>query len=164
MPTGLTELQAALAIDKSALDDEVIRQPVLFYAISEQLTEANAELDAAKEDLATVRAEIDAIWRAKLGKNGNKVTEKMVENCVQTSNEREKAFDNYLKAKIRANKLSDLKEAFLQRSYMLKHLVELYATNYFEDSAIKPSRSQDAAHYSANRVRMSEGREKRLSK
>lgn len=153
--TTLNELQEQLAIDKSVLDDEVIRQPVLFYTISEQLTDAIAERDAAKEELNSIDADLDGVWRKKLSKLDSKVTEKMVSNCVQTSNEHEKAFDVWLTAKTKADKLLALKEAFQQRSYMLRDLVSLYSANYYEDASIKPSRAQEASQYANNRSRMS---------
>jgi ATP phosphoribosyltransferase regulatory subunit HisZ len=153
----LEDLKQQLAIDKSSLDDEVIRQPVLFYNISEQLTEAIAERDGAKEDLASTDAGLDNKWRTKL-KALPKVTEAMVSNHVLTDPEHEKAFDVYLAAKTKADKLQALKEAFQQRSYMLRDLVSLYTANYYEDSAIKPSRAQEASHYAANRARISNAR------
>src|SRR5229473_1296415 len=119
----LAELKQHLAIDKSMLDDEVIRQPVLFYTISEALTEALAKRDGAKETLAFVDAEVDNACRKKLSKGDIKITEKMVQNYVQCSHEHGKAFDNYLEAKTNADKLLALKEAFQQRSYMLRDLV-----------------------------------------
>jgi hypothetical protein len=159
MPTlSLADLQAQLAIDKSVLDDEVIRQPVLFYAISEQLTDAIAERDGAKENLAAIDAILDGEWRKKLAKLHSKVTEKMVENHVLTDRRHEKAFDIWLDSKTHADKLSALKDAFGQRSYMLRDLVSLYSTNYYEESSVKPSRVQEASHYAANRQRMSNAR------
>lgn len=160
MPPKLTlgELQDQLAIDKSVLDDEVIRQPVLFYTIGEQLTDAAAERDAAKEELASVDADLDGVWRKKLAKTSTRVTETMVSNHVITSAEHETAFKAYLAAKTRADKLLALKEAFQQRSYMLRDLVALYSANYYEESSIKPSKAQEASHYAANRARMSNAR------
>ena len=154
----LSDLQAKLAIDKSVLDDEVIRQPVLFYTISEALTDASAERDAAKEELASVDAELDGMWRRKLAKVHTKVTENMVSNHVLISDEHQKAFNAYLEAKTKADKLLALKEAFQQRSYMLRDLVSLYSANYYESASIKPSQAVEASHYAANRVRMSNAR------
>lgn len=159
--TTLDELQKQLAIDKSVLDDEVIRQPVLFYEVSEQLTNALAERDAAKENLANVDADLDSHWREHLNKAKTRVTDKMVLSWVQTSEEHEEAFKGFLTAKHKAEKLLALKEAFQQRSYMLRDLVSLYSANYYEDASMKPSRAQDASHYAANRQRLAVAREKR---
>lgn len=154
----LIELQQQLAIDKSVLDDEVIRQPVLFYTISEQLTDAAAERDAAKENLASVDAKLDHKWRKDLAKVHTKVTDKMVATQVLIDRDHEKAFDDYLEAKTKADKLLALKEAFQQRSYMLRDLVSLYSANYYETSSIKPTQTQEASHYLANRARISNAR------
>lgn len=154
----LAELQQHLAIDKAVLDDEVIRQPMLFYTISEALTDAFALRDGAKEELASVDAEMDSVWRKKLSKTDARVTEKLVQNCVQCSSEHEKAFEAYLQAKTYADKLLALKEAFQQRSYMLRDLVSLYSANYYEVSSIKPTQATEASHYNANRARMSNAR------
>lgn len=161
MTINLTDLKQHLAIDKSMLDDEVVRQPSLFYAVSEVLTDAIASRDGAKEELAAVDAKMDGVWRNKLSKIHDKVTEKMVQNWVQNSYEHEKAFDAYLEAKTNADKLLALKEAFQQRSYMLRDLVSLYSANYYEVSSIKPTKATEASHYNANRQRMSNAREAR---
>jgi|ERR1700722_328765 len=152
---------ADLAIDKSVLDDEVIRQPVLFYEVSEQLVTALAERDGAKEELATVDAKLSAHWRKQLSGGKDRVTDKRIDTYVQTSDEHEAAFNVYLAAKERADKLQVLKEAFQQRSYMLRDLVALYTANYYEASSIKPSKAQEASHYAANRARMANAREAR---
>lgn len=158
MSFSIEELHAQLAIDKSVLDDEVIRQPVLFYTVSEALTDVIAERDAAKEELNSVDAELDGKWRAKFAKANTKVTDKVVLSAVQIDPLHEKAFTDWLQAKTRAEKLAALKEAFQQRSYMLRDLVSLYSANYYEDASIRPSREQEASHYAANRQRMSNAR------
>lgn len=155
---SITDLQQQLAIDKLVLDDEVIRQPVLFYSISEMLVDALAERDGAKEDLAATDADLDGEWRKKLAKLYDKVTEQMVKNHVQTDIRHEQAFDSYLDAKTRADKLLALKEAFQQRSYMLRDLVSLYSANYYETSSMKPTQTQEASHYALNRARISNAR------
>lgn len=159
MPS-LSELRAELAIDKTVLDDEVIRQPVLFYAISEAMTEAIAVRDAAKEELATIDAELDHTVRAKFA-SLEKYTEAMVKNGIQTSVKHQKAFTAYLDAKVAADKLEALKDAFKQRSYMLRDLVSLYSANYFEQSSLKPPAAVEASHYHANRARIATARANR---
>lgn len=159
MMPSLADLQAQLAIDKSVLDDEVIRQPMLFYSVSEALTTALAERDAAKEELAAVDAELDFQWRKKLSKNkAVRVTETMIKNYVQTSEGHEKAFNVWLEAKTKADRLEALKAAFQQRSYMLRDLVALYSANYYEDASMKPTKAQEASQYASNRSRISNAR------
>lgn len=140
------------------LDDEVIRQPMLFYEVSDQLTDALAERDAAKEELAVVDAELDNSWRKKLAKVKDRVTDKVVQSCVLTSPEHEKAFQTYLHAKTKADRFLALKEAFQQRSFMLRDLVALYSANYYETTSLKPSKAQDISHYHSNRAHMNDAR------
>ncbi len=156
---SIAELKEQLAIDKSVLDDEVIRQPVLFYTVSEQLTNAIAERDGAKEDLAAVDAELNAKWRKKLSTSTTKrVTDSLVQSYIQTDPVHEKAFDTWLAAKTKADQFLALKEAFQQRSYMLRDLVSLYSANYYEDSSMRPTKAQEASQYAANRQRISNAR------
>ena len=157
-PPSLADLHKQLEIDKSALDDEVIRQPSLFYMVSEQLVEASAERDAAKEDLAMVDAELDAHWRTALNTGTARVTDKAIQSHIQTSQRHKDAFIAYLDAKAHADKLLVLKESFQQRSYMLRDLVSLYTANYYEESSIRPTKTQEASQYAANRVRISNAR------
>lgn len=159
MTPTLADLQAQLAIDKSVLDDEVIRQPVLFYTVSEMMVEAIAERDAAKEELAAVDADLDHSWRKKLAKDPKaKVTESVIKNLVQTSVDHEKAFATWLTAKTKADRLIALKDAFQARSYMLRDLVSLYSANYYEDASARPTKAQEASHYAANRSRIGNAR------
>lgn len=159
MTYTLEQLHDQLQIDKLALDDEVIRQPVLFYEVSEQLTDAIAARDMAKENLASVDADLYNHYRAKLSKvEKGRVTDSLVGSYVQASAEHEQAFNAYLHAKTRADKLLVLKEAFSQRSYMLRDLVSLYSANYYEASSMKPTQAQEASHYASNRARIANAR------
>ena len=153
----IAEFREYLKIDKGTLDDEIVRQPSLFFEVSEAYAEAAATRDGFKDQLATVDAELDAKIRAELG--DAKVTESMVKGKVQTAPEHEKAFTDWLVAKERSDQYGALKEAFQQRSYMLRDLVSLYTANYFEQSAIKTDASSDAHVYSRKRVKLAAARE-----
>jgi hypothetical protein len=152
------DLKKRLAIDKMALDDDVMEQPALFDDVSDQLADAIAERDAAKEDLTVVDAELDINWRRKLAKGQTRVTDKIIASCVATSQEHAKAFEVYLKAKTRADKLLGLKESFKQRSDALRSLAQLYAANYFQVTSLKPSKEQSDSKYAATRARLSDAR------
>lgn len=154
----LADLQSQLQIDKMVLDDEVIRQPMLFFEVSDQLTEAMAERDAAKEELAAVDAELDQKLRKKLAVGQTRVTEGLITSHVLVSPEHEKAFSAYLEAKKRSDKLEALKDAFKQRSFMLRDLVALHAANYYESTSMKPTQAQDVSHYQSNRQRINNAR------
>lgn len=157
MPFSIEEWRGYLAIDKMALDDEVVRQPSLFYEVSEAYAEAVVERDACKEQLAMTDAELDAEIRVKAG--DEKITETAVKGRVQVSKKHKKSFDEYLAAKEYADKLDALKDAFKQRSSMLRDLASLFVANYFEESGLKGSYSSDKAVYETRRERLAAARE-----
>ena len=152
----ISELREQLLIDKHALDDELIRQSQLFSEIGDQAVMAGAERDAAKENLEVTDSRLDTEWRKKL--STVKTTEKIINNHVKTDPRHEKAFELWLEAKSKADELENLQKSFLQRANMLKSLCQLYTSNYWMDSSIKPSKATEASHYAANRSRISNAR------
>lgn len=148
--------KADLAIDKHALDEEIVRQPQLFSEISEQAVMSAAERDAAKENLKVVDAALWIDWRTKL-KDG-KVTEKLLDHHVVTDPDHEKAFNTWLDAKTKADNAENLKDAFQQRSSMLRDLVSLYTSNYYQEASMRPSAASEASHYAANRSHLAKAR------
>lgn len=153
----IEEFRQYLTIDKLALDDEVVRQPSLFYEVSEAYVEAVAVRDDCKEALASVDAELDSSVRKALG--DSKATEGNIKSQIQSHKKHKTAFDQYITAKEEADKLQALKEAFQQRSYMLRDLVSLYSANYFEEGSLKPTAQQDRVVYSQQRARLASNRE-----
>lgn len=152
MAVKLTEFQDYLKIDRSALDDEVMEQPSLFYSVGEAHAEAIAKRDFLKEAMATTDAELSGIHREAFIKQNIKPTEKMVENAVLLDKDHEQAFALYIKAKEQSDKLWALKEAFAQRKDMLHELARLHASNYFE------STSAGSKAYERQRAELGEAR------
>lgn len=159
MTIDLVEFRKYLQINKHALDDELIQQPSLFYEVSEAYVQAAAERDAAKEALACADAKIDGIIRDR--ESDNKITETMVKNEVTLHPSHIKAFSSWLDAKLLADQLQAMKEAFQQRSYMLKDLASLYVSNYFENQSVRADAQSDAAIYRKRRERLGDARAKR---
>ena len=153
----IDEFRKYLKIDKLSLDDEVERQPSLFYEVSEAYAEAVGERDDDKETLAIIDAELDAQAR----NSKEKITEAQVKSYIQTNSEHQIAFDTWLESKKLADRLGALKEAFQQRSYMLRDLVSLHNSNYFEESSLRSNASEDKLVYNKQRVRLANARENR---
>src|SRR5688572_7391907 len=148
MPIDVTEFRGYLRIDKNALDDAVIEQPSLLYAVSEELAAATARRDELKELLATTDAKLDAKYRKDLnGKN----TDTAIKNRVQKSQEHSDAFRAFISAKERADVLYALKDAFQARSYALRELCELYVANYFEEGSLRSTDKTDTVVYQERR-------------
>lgn len=156
----IDEFRGYLAIDKAALDDEIIQQPSLFFRVCEEYVVAAAERDALKEQLSYVDAQLDAEVRRRLEREDAKATEAMVKAQVQTHGDHEAAFTEFVEAKKKADVLSALKEAFHMRGYMLRDLASLTIANYYGETSIK-GHAVDTAVYKRQRQRLAEGRANR---
>lgn len=157
----LDEFRRYLKIDKHALDDDIVQQPMLFYEVSEAYVVAAAERDGFKEALARVDAGLDAEIREELEKSDTKATEAMVKNQIQCHQDHEKAYKLYAKAKEQADLLAVMKDSFQQRGYMLRDLCQLYVANYFEESSVRGTSNTDAAVYKRRREHLGNAREQR---
>lgn len=158
----LDQLRAALAIDKSALDDELIRQPMLMEQVGEAYAEACAQRDWAKEELETINSKLSHAARKRLAKDAKyKITEGMVLEEIQASPQHQKAFEDYLDAKLEADKLQALKDSFHQRGFMLRDLCNLYVSRYYEQNSVNSGHAVEATHYNAYREHAAEQRGRR---
>lgn len=157
-PFMIAEFRTYLSIDKNALDDEVIRHPSLLYEVSEAYVQAAAIRDELKEHIATIDAGLDATIRNAL--TGGKFTEAGVKAEIQTDPKHTKAFKTYLEAKKQADLLLALKDAFQQRSYMLRDLVQLHVTGYFQDTSVKTDARTDDYVYQQRRDRLARARDR----
>ncbi len=170
MTDVLEQLKGLLVIDKHTLDDEIVKQPNLFFQVAEACADAVAERDACKEELETIDAELDGVVRRQFEKQqppttksrGTWPTEAMVKHAIQSHKRHGSAFDTYILAKTRADKLLALKDAFNQRNYMLRELAGLFAASYWENTAVKGDARTDKVVYERNRQRLAEARAQRI--
>jgi hypothetical protein len=119
------ELKTKLKIDVDYLDRALIEQPSLFYTVADQFAMAVAERDAAKLELDEKMAELDQDIRAEAVSLGEKVTEASIQRRLATLPTIKDAERNLLEGKAKADEWQALKEAYQQRSFMLRELVAL---------------------------------------
>lgn len=131
----LEELEPGLLIDENRLEQACSRHPDLFYRVSKRLAAEISYRDSLKEDLATTEAEVDAEIRQEAAEQEAKTTEKEIESRKRTDKRVEKARNQLLDANLAVGQWAALKDAFTQRSYMLKTLGELYVSNYYSDTS-----------------------------
>lgn len=155
----LEEFKGYLKIDKEALDNELVEQPMLFYKISQAFVMAAAQRDLLKEKLTETDAVLDTEVREALG--DEKYTEAVVKNEVTKDKKHKAAFNDWLRAKTDADLFLALKESFSSRAYMLRDLCALYSANYFENNAIRTQGNQDKAVYNINRAKLANARERK---
>jgi hypothetical protein len=132
----LEELEKGLRIDPDALDEALQDQPQSFYAVSKELVLLLSRRDAAKQALQIVEAEVDAEIRRSLSKEEKRVTEKEIETRRVVHKDVQQASDELLELNKQAAQYQALKEAFQQRSYVLKDLVGLALSNYYGEVAV----------------------------
>lgn len=161
MIPDINELKSYLAIDKSSLDDELMRQPSLLFKISEALVEATAKRDALKDHLAKVEAGLDQNLRTKFLDSSDKYTEGQIKSLVITNKHRCDANSAFLATKAEVDLLAALKESFHQRGYMLRDLVSLYTANYYQIDSVRATPKMGDAVYDQRRARLAEGRKNR---
>jgi hypothetical protein len=153
-------LEEALAIDEHALDEALIRQPDAFYRVSKKLAMELSIRDAAKQALQEEEAYADERARSSIPE-GEKVTETSIKSLVRLDKKVLAATDKLLMHNRRVAMLQALKEAFQQRSYVMKDLVSLYVANYFGDTSGGRSETQlRTRRADENRTAMAEERRK----
>jgi hypothetical protein len=153
-------LEEALAIDEHALDEALIRQPDAFYRVSKKLAIMASRRDAAKQALQEEEAYADERARSSIP-DGEKVTETSIKSLVRLDKKVLDANDTLLKLSRETALLQALKEAFQQRSYVMKDLVSLYVANYFGDASGGRSETQlRTRRAEENRTAMAEERRK----
>ena len=157
------EFQALLRIDRHNLDEEVERQPALYYKVAAEEARMRSRFDASKNALEMIMADLDGEIRSKALKKDEKITEAVVRAKVSQDKRCVKASEEQLKQKRRLDLLTALKDSFRQRSYMLRDLVELYTSGYYTDAAIRGhSDRAKEKHAEKNQERMTQRRREHL--
>ena len=134
---SLQEAQDNLKIDKDALDLVCITHAELFGEVADRHTRAVSERDFKKDALSTAYSEIESEIRSKAAEKGDKITEKAIAAQVLLSDEYLEANEEYLNEKKEADLWANKKEAFMQKSSMIKRLCDLYLAGYYTTSSVK---------------------------
>lgn len=156
----LEEFRGYLVIDKLSLDTELEQQAQLLGAVSDEYADAVAERDRLKEMMATTDARLDYEIRQVLEAEETKATEAMVKSLVQTDTAHRAAASKWLAAKLRADRLQVLKEAFKERGQNVRELCSLFVTNYFEKTSVEVKGDASEARYRLQRAKMAVARAK----
>ncbi len=135
----LQEFRTHLLIDQHNLDQELVQQPSLYNKVAQAFAQAESRRDHLSEKLKIVDARLYTDWKDKLEEeagDGKRVTDTAVANVIQQDPIHEKARNKYLATKEEAAILLAMKEAFYQRSYMLRDLASLFTTQYYERDVV----------------------------
>jgi hypothetical protein len=132
----LAGFKARLLIERDNLDQELIEQPQLYYEVSENLAQSVGRRDAKKNELKRLEAELFTYYMQELGKSA-KPTQAKVEAAVGQDEDYQGLYGEYLDANREADLWLAMKEAYSQRSYVLKDLCSLHISGYFSNSSVQ---------------------------
>ena len=135
----ITDYKKMLVIDRFKLEDELIKQPSLFFDIAVKCSNALSERDALKEEKDRVWAKEYLKNKGTVGPDGKYPTDATAKALTDASDEYEKAITSFFESKERADILYSLKEAFQERATMLRELCSLWTTGYYQDMSINKS-------------------------
>ena len=157
-PDLVEELKSLLKIDKNALDEELVQSPELLFKVSDAYIEAIDLRDALKNDLAVAEAEADKKIRHDADVADEKITEGAIKARILTHKDRVKAYNAFLDAKLAADRLGALKEAFTLRGYAIRELCQLFTSNYYQERSVRRDAVGDKIVYQRNRTKLAERR------
>lgn len=132
----IEEFKELLVIDKNALDEECQKQASMFFKVSEQYANAVSDRDYYKDQAKELIAELSLQYKMPTS-DSKPPSDKVVENKVISDPVYKEATQNALEAKIKAERWGNLKESFIQKAQMIKHLCELYVNNYYSEISVK---------------------------
>ena len=127
----ITDLEAGLRINEHELDGALQEQPELFYHVAKELALMISQRDQAKQRLAEIEAEVVVTIKEQARSQDLKITDKEVDAKKETNEDVLAAAKDFYQLSAMVGKLGALKEAYVQRSYVLKDMVALYINNYY---------------------------------
>lgn len=139
---SLAQLREELTIDKTALDDCLMEQPDLYFYVAEGYALAVADRDAAKLDLEQTMALNAEELRARALRDDEKLTEAAISRQLVTNPTIAALEEKLLELRGKADRWQAMKEAFQQRSFMLRELVQMLVARLSSNSL---ERSADRA-------------------
>jgi len=122
---NVLDFRDRLSINPDNLNEGLEEQSGLYYDVANAYAEAVAQRDAIKLDLEEKSAEIDQATRKKAEAEEAKITEAGVQQAIRMHKDIQALQRTFLDAKAAADSWGAMKEAFQQRSFMLREIVQL---------------------------------------
>jgi hypothetical protein len=132
------EYENDLCINKHHLDEEWLRQPMLYQQYSELLAEAEAAKGEAQAKLDYIRAKLDSEIRGNPSEFGLlKATEGAIEATIQTQDEYRKAVAETIETKKNLKIIEGVVRAMDHKKNALEDLVQLWLRGYWSEPSVK---------------------------
>lgn len=155
---AIPRLRDEVAISKYELDDEVQKQPVLYLEASELYMSCIDRRDYFKEQVVRVSADVAASLR----ESGEYKTEAAIKEALENSLQVADAKDRFAFWVRKSNICLTLREALDQKGKMLRELVNLYVSGYFQNSAAGAAANKAVTHrHEVVRGKLAEARARR---
>lgn len=140
----IAEFESRLRIDRNALDNAVAEQADIYYQVARSFSQATDVSETSKAELDVIDSGVALSLREDAEKKGVKVTEGKIAEMVKVSDAHIDAMNNYQQARDRARSLNDLRDAYHQRSEMLKRMVDLYVGQYFTVTSVRSAETKQS--------------------
>ena len=125
MNKNVDRLRDSLVIDRDGLGECLIEQPQLYYDVASAHVESVARRDALKLDVEEVQAKVDKRIRDEAATKDTKITEASIQQTLRLDLKVADVARRSLAAREESDRWAALKEAYQQRSFMLRELVAL---------------------------------------
>lgn len=160
MAHKIDEMQEWLKIDRDQLDEELIRQPEMFFRVSRELADAINDRDTIKDALNRIEAKLSDQIREEKRTAEEKFTVGEIADAVKRHEKYRSKQEAYRIASQKVDLIAALKEAFAQRSYVLKELASLWVSNYFQETSARggDAKKVEEAKYRERRKTLSNKR------
>ena len=128
----ISDFRTRLRIDRNDLDGCLMEQPELYYHVAEAHALAVAARDRCKLDYEAAVAKHDDLVRSKAVEEGERMTDTRTAHRVSLVSEVQTLHRKWLVGRSRVEELLALKEAFQQRSFMLRELVAWVVSHQYD--------------------------------
>lgn len=139
-------MEVRTEIDRLHLEDEWVRHTDMYAFAVEQVSDAQADYDEAKNKLAYTEAKVDAEIRsnpAEYGWGTGKPTEKWFANTVLLDPIYRKAQAEVVEARRQFNRAKGVVDTLEHRKRALSNLVDLWVREYYSELTPKRNVPQD---------------------
>lgn len=129
-------------IDQDALDVEWRRQPMIYLKYSELYSGKQQQVNALKDNLEFIQAELDGEIRKGFEQEGKKYTEAKVKAQIILSKEYVDALKKFHEAEREASQLRFILTAMEHKKKALENLTSLWLSSYFSSPKSPKRRDQ----------------------
>lgn len=131
------EYELDIRIDETALDIELLEQPILMKKYGDIVSEARKILDYAKEGLDAAKAELSKEIRSDPDAFGlGKITENLVADTIILQDAYKKAAEEVVEAQYQYGMARSAFDAIASRKDTLEGLIKLHGMQYFAGPSI----------------------------